>query len=109
MKTANRPQMAAMADARNSAAISRRALAKSKPARSTYATRCRSNAGAAFASDHSSRTAGDLRNGGSLKSPQRRRPERQCQPLATGYREHNRQQCLQRLARVAQRLARVAV
>src|SRR6266403_847202 len=59
MKTANRPQMAAIADARNSAAISRCALAKSKLARSTYATRCRSSAGVAFANIVVSR-AGDV-------------------------------------------------
>jgi len=102
MKTANRPQMAAIADARNSAAISRDALAKSS-SRGRHTPR---DAAAAPASLSPVTTAAvspsrDLKNGGSLKSPRRRRPERQCQPLATGYREHSRRPCWRRLARAA--------
>src|ERR1700694_833951 len=56
MKRAKRPQMAAMAEAKTSAAISRRVRAKSRLARSAYAATCLSSAGAAFGSDHSRRT-----------------------------------------------------
>jgi len=91
------PETAATAVARNSAAISRRALARSKPARSTYAARCRSSAGAAFGSNHSSLTVRrPIRNGASLKSPRPHQPELQRQRLAKGSRERSRQPCLRR-------------